>query len=108
MKLTNAQVANLLAGLRHVIGADDIREGLTAKDLDTLCETLNTRDVWVVPPNTIEQIKEHFTKLDELHAKLKDTTNQYIAQVQMKCRHQMQFSQVDKRWYCKLCGMGES
>lgn len=106
MKLSNRQTDTLIAALRF--WQDEARGQITAdtctnEEVDVLCELLSTRDVWVVPPNSIEQLKEYFTKLDELHAKLKDTTNQYIAQVQMKCQHVWQWRGAFDR-VCRNCG----
>lgn len=98
MKLTKQQTDMIVVALRT----------MTSPEADQLCEVFSARDVWAVPPNTIESLREHFVKLDELHAQLRETTDQYIAQVQKKCGHHMQFSQASKRWVCKLCGKNET
>lgn len=107
MKLTSKQVVTIIEALRMwqaEARGPMTEDTCTDKEIDDLCERLNTQDVWVVKPGLIEQIGGNVTKLTELQEELRKITHVYIDSVQKKCVHDFKTDTRTMRRSCTICG----
>lgn len=108
MKLTSKQVVTIIEALRMwqaEARGPMTEDTCTDKEIDDLCERLNTQDVWVVKSGLIEQIGGNFEKLTALHEELRKVTHVYIDRVQAKCNHPDRVTDMQTRRHsCRVCG----
>lgn len=111
MKLSEEQKALTLRALGMLAQAVGPQ---TAREVETLLDKIENGEVHVVRPRLMEDIKDHFAKLEELLAKQQATVKTYIDHVQRVCVHQFWKPEPSDRYrafprrikldHCRLCG----